>query len=113
MIKEQALVLKTVQGLIIITGCSHPGIVTIAKKAVQICSDRIYFITGGFHLGGTPVGNLKNIIRELKALGVEKIGPSHCIGERAMKSFNDAWGIDFIESGCGAKIKLSMLKARQ
>ncbi|GAF70756.1 unnamed protein product, partial [marine sediment metagenome] len=32
-IKEQAMVLKTEQGLIIITGCSHPGIVTVAKKA--------------------------------------------------------------------------------
>ncbi len=106
-IKEQSLVVKTASGLVLITGCSHPGIVAIAKKAVQVCQDRIYLITGGFHLSGTPERGIQSIVRELKALGVQKIGPSHCTGDRAVADFKDAWGEDFIDAGCGAVIEIA------
>jgi len=105
-ILEQSLVLKTASGLVIVTGCSHPGIVAIAKKAVQVCNDRIYLITGGFHLGGTPEREIQSIINELKALGVQKIGPSHCTGNRAIADFKKAWGKDYIDAGCGAVIEI-------
>jgi len=107
-IREQSLILKTKQGLIIITGCSHPGIVTIVNRAIQISQEKIYLITGGFHLGGANAREIKRIINELKALGVEKIAPSHCTGERAINSFKDAWKHNFIEAGCGAVIKVSI-----
>jgi len=105
-IKEQALVLRTDKGLIIITGCSHPGIVSIAKRAVEVVQDKIYLITGGFHLGGTSKREIDNIIKELKAIGVEKIGPSHCTGQQAIESFRNAWGKNFIDGGCGANIQI-------
>jgi 7,8-dihydropterin-6-yl-methyl-4-(beta-D-ribofuranosyl)aminobenzene 5'-phosphate synthase len=108
LIREQSLVLKTKHGLIIITGCSHPGIVTIANRAIQISHQKIYLITGGFHLGGANISEIVEIINELKALGVEKIAPSHCTGERAINSFKDAWKNNFIEAGCGAVIKVSI-----
>jgi 7,8-dihydropterin-6-yl-methyl-4-(beta-D-ribofuranosyl)aminobenzene 5'-phosphate synthase len=107
-IREQSLVLKTKQGLIIITGCSHPGIVTIANTATQICQEKIYLIMGGFHLGSANAIEIKKIINELKALGVEKIAPSHCTGERAINYFKDAWKNNFIDAGCGAIIEVSL-----
>jgi len=105
-IKEQSLILKTVHGLIIITGCSHPGIVTIAQRAIQICHDKIYLITGGFHLGSVAKSEIENIINQLKELGVKNIAPGHCTGEKAMLHFREAWGENYIESGCGAIIKI-------
>ena len=105
-ILEQSLVLRTASGLVVITGCSHPGIVAIAKKAVQVCNDRIYLITGGFHLGGAPEREIQSIVRELKALGVQKIGPSHCTGDRAIADFKKAWDRDYIDAGCGAVIEI-------
>jgi 7,8-dihydropterin-6-yl-methyl-4-(beta-D-ribofuranosyl)aminobenzene 5'-phosphate synthase len=107
-IREQSLVLKTKHGLIIITGCSHPGIVTIANRSIQISRQKIYLITGGFHLGGANISEIVEIINELKALGVEKIAPSHCTGERAISSFKDAWQNNFIDAGCGAVIEVSI-----
>lgn len=107
-IKEQSLILKTSQGAVIITGCSHPGIVTIVKEAVKISNDKVCLITGGFHLGGASELEIQSIINDLKDLGVKKIGPSHCTGERAIKSFKDAWGNNFIEAGCGAKVELAL-----
>ena len=106
-IKEQALVFQSRDGLIIVTGCAHPGIVVIAKEAVQIFDDDIYLIAGGFHLGGASNGEIQRIIDALKELGVHKIAPSHCTGERAITCFRNAWGCDFLDGGCGACIDIT------
>jgi len=112
-IKEQALILNIEEGLIIITGCSHPGIVAIAEKAIHILNEKIYLITGGFHLGGATEVEINDIIQDLKAIGVQKIAPSHCTGKRAIECFKDAWDNNFIEAGCGAEIEFLLLGARQ
>ena len=107
-IKEQSLVIGTSKGLIVITGCAHPGIVNIAKFVKNHFKEDIYLLMGGFHLGSYSEGKIKEIIRELKALEVIKIAPSHCTGERAIELFEEAWEEDFIDLGCGAKIKISL-----
>ncbi|MCK4529142.1 hypothetical protein KAW18_17390 [candidate division WOR-3 bacterium] len=48
------------------------------------------------------------IIRQLKDLGVKKVGPSHCTGGKPIELFREAWGEDFIELGCGVKINISL-----
>jgi 7,8-dihydropterin-6-yl-methyl-4-(beta-D-ribofuranosyl)aminobenzene 5'-phosphate synthase len=107
-IKEQALILQGKEGLTIVTGCAHPGVITMAKKAMQLLDDEIYLITGGFHLGGATEKEIKRIIAELQALGVKMIAPSHCTGEKAMKMFRNAWNQNFIEGGCGAAIRIPL-----
>ncbi len=47
---EQALVLDTKKGLVIITGCSHPGVVAIAKAAKEHLGREIFMVLGGTHL---------------------------------------------------------------
>ena len=105
-IREQALIIRSVEGLVIVTGCAHPGIINIAKKAIQILDDDIYLITGGFHLGGASNREIQRVMSELKALGVKKIAPSHCTGDRVIKHFKNAWGDNFLEGGCGAYINV-------
>jgi 7,8-dihydropterin-6-yl-methyl-4-(beta-D-ribofuranosyl)aminobenzene 5'-phosphate synthase len=80
--------------------------VSIAERAVVMVQDKIYLITGGFHLGGTSKREIDNIIKELKAIGVEKIGPSHCTGQQAIESFRNAWGKNFIDGDCGTNIQI-------
>ena len=46
---------------------------------------------GGFHLGGSSNAEIRAIIKCLKALGVEKVAPSHCIGDNAIGLFRDEW----------------------
>ena len=65
-IKEQSLILKTNKGIIIIVGCSHPGLENIIDKAKQF--GKIYGIIGGFH-GFNKFNALK---------GIELIAPCHC-----------------------------------
>jgi len=57
-IKEQSLVLNPREGLVVITGCAHPGVVNIAEKARQILPDKsIYLVMGGFICRGLLTHN--------------------------------------------------------
>lgn len=105
-IKEQSLVLETKKGLVIITGCAHPGIVNIIQKVRRDFGQDIYLVLGGFHLGTTSDSKLKQIVRLFRKIGVEKVGPCHCSGERCRKLFLDEYGTDFIEVGVGKIIDI-------
>jgi len=106
-IKEQSLVLNTKEGLVVITGCAHPGVVNIAEKARQILPDKsIYLVMGGFHLSGASDSQLKTIIKGLRDLGVQRVAPSHCSGDRCRELFRQEYGEDYIEGGAGKIIAL-------
>ena len=101
-IKEQSLVLDTQAGIVIITGCAHPGVVNIVKKAKQLLPDKnIFLVMGGFHLGSASDSKLKSIIKNFRKLGVKKVAPSHCSGDRCRKLFKEEYQDDYIESGAG------------
>lgn len=103
-IKEQSLVLKTRPGLVVITGCAHPGIVEIIQKAEDILGGPVFLVMGGFHLMGYGAGDMEEIVRRFKSLGVRKVGPSHCTGDEQIGLFQKAWGEDFIDLGLGGRI---------
>ncbi|MEA3432007.1 MAG: MBL fold metallo-hydrolase, partial [candidate division WOR-3 bacterium] len=89
-----------------VTGCAHPGIVNIVRKAKELLNKNIYLVLGGFHLMAYSEKEVKEIIKELEELGVEKIAPSHCTGGRPIELFREAWGENFLDLGCGAVFKV-------
>ena len=105
-IKEQSLIVETKAGLVLITGCAHPGIVHITATAREQRDQEVHLILGGFHLGSTSESRLAGIVEQLQALGVEKVAPSHCSGDMAIRLFADAWKDDCLSSGCGARITI-------
>ena len=105
-IKEQALILKTPDGVAVITGCAHPGIANVVGKAKDLFNDDFCLVMGGFHLRGMTDPQIREIIRKLKQLGVDKIAPSHCTGEKAIDLFRKSWRDNFLEGGAGAIIEL-------
>jgi 7,8-dihydropterin-6-yl-methyl-4-(beta-D-ribofuranosyl)aminobenzene 5'-phosphate synthase len=100
-IEEQSLMVSTSEGLLIVTGCSHPGIVGIVEKAVELTGEEVRLVIGGFHLGGHSEAAITGIISDLKDLGVVKIAPCHCTGDTARGLFEEAFGEDYVESGVG------------
>ncbi len=100
-IKEQSLVIETARGLVIVTGCAHPGIVAIIDAAKNYFEQNVYMVFGGFHLGTASDAQLKKIIEQFRKFGVEKVGPCHCSGERCRKLFLDAYKENFIDVGVG------------
>jgi len=101
LIKEQSLVIKTKKGLVIITGCAHPGIAEIMQNAKEKISRNIYLALGGFHLVSYTSRGIKEIILDFKRLNVQKVGPCHCSGSAAIKMFKQEYGENFLEVGVG------------
>jgi len=110
MIKEQSLVIPTDRGLIVITGCAHPGVVDIVKKAKELTNQEVLLVMGGFHLLGHSDAQIKRIISEFSKLGVRYAGPCHCTGDRAIELFAQEYGEHFIQIGVGRTVELSKLE---
>lgn len=98
--KEQSLIIDTKKGLIIISGCAHPGIADIVAKAKELLEkEKVYLVMGGFH--HPPI----SVVQKLKEIGVKKVAPSHCTGDRVREAFAREYKEDFIEYGVGRIIK--------
>lgn len=106
-IPEQALVLNTKQGLVVMTGCSHPGIVEMLTSIKNAFNKNIYMVFGGFHLLQKTEKETESIIKEMKSLGVVKCGATHCTGEMQTKMFREAFGENFFLLGAGNAIEIN------
>ena len=105
-IEEESLIINTEKGLIIITGCAHPGIIDIVRRAKEIMKTNVYLVMGGFHLKGMSEREIDEIVEEFRKEGVEKVGPCHCSGDLARKIFEKAYHKDFIRVGVGKIIEI-------
>lgn len=113
-IPEQALVIPTADGLVILTGCAHPGIVEIVQVGQALFPDQpVRLVMGGFHLLEMGEDEINAIIADLQALGVQQVAPTHCSGDLARKLFADAYGEDYIEAGAGLVITFDALPANE
>jgi 7,8-dihydropterin-6-yl-methyl-4-(beta-D-ribofuranosyl)aminobenzene 5'-phosphate synthase len=100
-VKEQSLVLDTSQGLVVVSGCSHQGVVNILKRAEEIIDMPIYLMFGGFHLMEHSDAQVEEIINRFREMKVEKCGATHCTGDRQIDLFKKAYGEDYIPMGTG------------
>ena len=103
-LREIPLSVQTDKGLVLITGCAHPGILNIAQTIRKRFSQDIYMVLGGFHLN-IP-SKIDPVIEGLRQLGIKKFAPCHCTGERAIKQFRDEFGDDYIQVGAGLIINI-------
>ena len=103
---EQSMIVDTAEGTVVVTGCSHPGIVNIIQKSKAILPKEIHLVFGGFHLLRKSEVELNQIIGEFRKLGIKKAGPTHCTGDRAIQMFRQAYGPDFVQMGVGRILKI-------
>lgn len=101
---EQALVVETGDGIVVITGCAHPGVVEIVARASELFGGSVKLVVGGFHLMDKDRDELRDIITELRALDVELVSPTHCTGKDAIAVFAALFGEDYVEGGAGRVI---------
>lgn len=105
-VPEQALVIKMESGVVVITGCAHPGIVEIVEQVKEEFDNPVLLLMGGFHLRSTSKSDIEHILRDFRRLGVEQVAPSHCTGETAIAMFEREYGENFIQAGAGKVIQL-------
>lgn len=101
---EQSVVLKTPNGLGIITACAHPGIVQIVKAAQEYTGEEICFVMGGFHQFYTPAQQSIEIVKQLQQLKVQKVAPCHCSGDHLIRQFQEAFGPNYLKIGTGTVV---------
>ena len=100
-IDEQNLIIESEKGLIVVTGCAHPGIVKILKETIEYFQKKIYLLVGGFHLFDKTLYEIENTVDEVNKLNIENISPSHCTGDEAIKLFQEKFKDRYIKSGSG------------
>jgi 7,8-dihydropterin-6-yl-methyl-4-(beta-D-ribofuranosyl)aminobenzene 5'-phosphate synthase len=103
-LRELSLAINTPDGMVIVVGCSHPGIDKIVESATAI-NARIHFITGGFHLVVAPDPDIERIVTALHdRFRVEYVAPGHCTGEPAFTPLRKAFGDHYIYAGLGTTL---------
>ena len=107
---EQSLVLRSTSGLIVLTGCAHPGILKIIERAKDLFKEEVLLAMGGFHLMNMSMDNMGKILVRFKDLGVRYVGPCHCTGETQIKACEKAYGEHFLTVGVGKVIRIKSLK---
>ena len=107
---DQALVMHLKdKGLVVVSGCSHAGIVNTVRYAKKLTGvARVHAILGGFHLSGAFFEKIVDkTIDELKALSPVVVVPMHCTGRKAMEQFSREFPSSFVLNSVGSKITLS------
>ena len=105
-LREQALCIETPEGLAVITGCAHPGVVELAGAAGRAGNRPVHTVFGGFHMKGFEREEIDDVIARLRKLGVRRAGPSHCSGEQTQEAMRETFGDDYIELGVGATVAI-------
>ncbi len=99
-VPEQGLIVETLEGPVLLVGCSHPGVVKLARRATELVGS-LRMIIGGTHLLHSSKEEVKRVSDALKALGVKQIAFSHCTGEEQVRWLEGWWGENFVRSGRG------------
>lgn len=78
---DQALILDSSKGLVVILGCCHAGLKATFDRVRDLTGQKkIYMVIGGMHLAQAPFELLEQTILALKEYSVERIGLGHCTG---------------------------------
>jgi 7,8-dihydropterin-6-yl-methyl-4-(beta-D-ribofuranosyl)aminobenzene 5'-phosphate synthase len=104
---ELSLAIKTSDGMVLVVGCSHPGIDKIVEAARTI-DPRIQLIVGGFHLVVASDADIQKIVTMLHdTFNVQYVAPGHCTGEPAFTALKKAFGDRYLYAGLGTTFPLS------
>ena len=102
---EQGLVIDVAgEGLVVLTGCAHAGVVNTVHQARRVRGDRpVRAVMGGFHLGfpTTPPENVAATVDALRDLEVQTIMPMHCSGLRAHTAFSTDLADKYVQPAVG------------
>ena len=108
-LRELSLAVNTPEGVVLVVGCSHPGIDKIVEVAKTL-NPQIRLIAGGFHLVVASDQDLGKIVSALHdSAKVEYVAPGHCTGEPAFAAFKKAFGDHYLYAGLGTTVTTASL----
>lgn len=104
---DQSLFFKTPQGLVLVMGCAHAGIVNTMDYVARLTGETSFHaVIGGTHLESASTGRLDKTVEALKKYHVEKIMLMHCTGLKAYNHVYNAFPDKCSWPGAGSLIQL-------
>lgn len=101
---DQALFVKSEQGLIIVLGCGHRGIINTIRHAREVTGvEQIHAVIGGTHLISAWPDRMKATIADLAAFDIKRLGVSHCTGLPAASLLAGRFGEAFFFNNAGTR----------
>jgi 7,8-dihydropterin-6-yl-methyl-4-(beta-D-ribofuranosyl)aminobenzene 5'-phosphate synthase len=103
-LKELSLAIDTPQGIVLVVGCSHPGIEAIVEAASAI-NPKIHYVLGGFHLVNAPDEAIAKVAASLRdKWHIANVAPGHCTGEPTFAALREAFGDRYVYAGAGTQL---------
>ena len=103
---EVSLAIRTPKGLVLVVGCSHPGIEKILEAATAV-DKRLYTVFGGFHYAGIPDNEVSRMVGAFRnQWKFERVAPGHCTGEFGFSEIRKVFGSKYDYAGVGSVIEL-------
>ncbi|HEU5320792.1 MAG TPA: MBL fold metallo-hydrolase [Methylomirabilota bacterium] len=91
------------RGLVVVTSCSHRGIVGICRHAVRVSGvSKVHAVVGGFHLSGLDEERISRVVDTFRELGVDYVIPQHCTGLEAMSLLMQRFPAQMVVSSVGS-----------
>jgi 7,8-dihydropterin-6-yl-methyl-4-(beta-D-ribofuranosyl)aminobenzene 5'-phosphate synthase len=106
-VPEQAMIVETEAGLAVVTGCAHPGVVTLVSRAKDLVDGSVHLVIGGFHLREKSTSDVQDMVTALRRHAVEQVAPTHCTGDRAVETVRADYGEDCVQAGLGSVITVA------
>jgi len=109
-LKEISLAIDTPEGVVVVVGCSHPGIEAIVEAAAAI-NPKIHYVLGGFHLVNAKDDAIATIAASLRdKWKIANIAPGHCTGEPTFAGLREAFGERYVYAGVGTELNVGKSK---
>ena len=109
-LKELSLAVDTPEGIVLVVGCSHPGIEAIVEAVTKTTNKRTRLIAGGFHMVVAPDAMIEKVSTSLKDNAkVAWIAPGHCTGEATFVALKKVFGDHYVYAGLGTVLELDAL----
>jgi 7,8-dihydropterin-6-yl-methyl-4-(beta-D-ribofuranosyl)aminobenzene 5'-phosphate synthase len=102
-VDDQAIAFRVKgQGLVVLGGCSHAGIVNTVKHLAKVTgTEKIHAVLGGFHLSGPSETLIEPTVQAMQGIAPELIVPTHCTGWKAINRFEQAMPKQFVLNTVG------------
>lgn len=104
---DQSLILRLEDGLALICGCAHAGVINTLLRVEELFPGRpIQLIMGGLHLKDVGPERMERTLAELKGRLQGRIAAGHCTGQRVEAILAQAFGERMVHLGVGLSLEV-------
>ena len=104
---DQALFVRGKEGIVVVAGCAHAGLVNTLRRVRELVRDEpIVAVFGGAHLGSASEDRIERTIAFLREMDLRRVGLCHCTGERAVNRIAADLGDRFLHVHSGFSLEL-------